>query len=273
MIQVWQPELLSSPAFFPIQTLLNDIKLKHPSTWPDLNAYNQLTTNKIITASGKTLRVIAQQPKSKVFEEGYEPRVYLHGELQTREQSWHDFFNWLMWLTFPKTKAVINKWQYHSLKNRLPTHLSQRTHLENLLTQFDEGGMIVASANSQLTHFLRDHEWHNLFWQQRDRLKKEMRFYLLGHALYEKLLQPYMGITANALIFEVDSGFIQKPLHEQTAWLDATCAAYIDNEAWCVGMKTLYPVPVLGIPDWHPENNSASFYENKNYFRSKKTIK
>jgi hypothetical protein len=272
MTQPWQPELLSSPAFFPIQVLLADFKLTHQNTWPDLRAYNQLAakqTHKITLASGKTLLAVPQQQKSKIFEEGYEPRVYLHGELQTREQCWHDFFNWLVWLTFPKTKAIVNKWQYHSLKNRLATHQPQRTHLENLLTQFDEGGMIVVSSNKSLIDFLKNHQWQDLFWHSREKLKNEMQFYLFGHALYEKLLQPYVGITGNALIFEVTPEFMQDTPQQQLKLLDTLCATYIDNDRWCVGMKTLYHVPVLGIPDWYAENSSANFYENKNYFRPK----
>ena len=38
------------------------------------------------------IRFVAQDTRSSDFDDGYEPRIYLRGEVQTRENSWHDFF-------------------------------------------------------------------------------------------------------------------------------------------------------------------------------------
>ena len=39
----------------------------------------------------------------------YEERIFRFGAVATRENNAHDLFNALMWLTFPQTKALLNR--------------------------------------------------------------------------------------------------------------------------------------------------------------------
>jgi hypothetical protein len=34
--------------------------------------------------------------------------------------------------------------------------------------------------------------------------------------------------------------------------------------------KNLYPLPLLGVPNWYDENKEKGFYENTSYFRPKR---
>jgi hypothetical protein len=260
--------LYSSPAFQPLHPFFPE-KWKERIDWPSLEEFNiVLEERAIFSAAGKKIKAVSQTKKSKNFEEGYEPRIYLQGELQTRLCSWHDFFNFMVWQTFPNLKAIMNKWQYISLKKRFP-HPSNRTHLENLLTQFDEGGMLVLSANVNLTQHLKNHAWKKLFLENRTLVKNKMRFYVIGHAVYEKLIMPYSTITAGALIFDVEKSLFEKDLTGQIHWIDKHCSKQIDDENWSTTIKKLQPVPIFGIPGWYAENEQEDFYNNTQYFRPK----
>src|SRR5579864_9284980 len=48
----------------------------------------------------------------------YERRVFERGEVTTRAGSWHDLFNALVWLSFPHTKAMINRVHVTELSRR-----------------------------------------------------------------------------------------------------------------------------------------------------------
>jgi hypothetical protein len=49
------------------------------------------------TASGRRLSFIAPQGDGV----DYEMRIWARGEVETRPANWHDFFNALVWLSFP----------------------------------------------------------------------------------------------------------------------------------------------------------------------------
>jgi hypothetical protein len=38
----------------------------------------------------------------------YECRIWETGEVETRPDNWHDFFNALVWLSFPQTKIAVS---------------------------------------------------------------------------------------------------------------------------------------------------------------------
>jgi hypothetical protein len=83
----------------------------------------------------------------------YEPRIFLKGEIPTRRNNWHDFFNALIWATFPKTKAALNMRHfiaYDEMIVSLPFQKTgkNRTREQDRLTLFDEGGAIVIKSGS-----------------------------------------------------------------------------------------------------------------------------
>jgi hypothetical protein len=57
------------------------------------------------------------------------------------------------------------------------------------------------------------------------------------------------------------------PLAEQMAALDAQVAAHIAAPDQLNATRDLVPVPLLGIPGWCNDNESAAYYEDTGYFR------
>ena len=73
----------------------------------------------------------------------------------------------------------------------------------DVLTLFDEGGVIVASSEPELGTLLREFKWKTLFWQRRDEVIESMRFYVFGHSIYEKGLAALQGHHRQDRIFDV----------------------------------------------------------------------
>ena len=70
----------------------------------------------MLTRGGAPLRFVEQGAKAAAFEDKYEVRIYLKGEVQVRAANWHDLLNALVWLTFPRAKAALNERHYHALE-------------------------------------------------------------------------------------------------------------------------------------------------------------
>jgi hypothetical protein len=266
---------LQSPLFAPLHPILADLDASNFPTLQDCNALLESSPLPITVQSGAPLRFVPQQPGKLPFEAQYEPRCFLKGEVPTRPYNWHDLFNALVWLTLPKTKAVINARHYHALMQVGVTDniesSSERGAVRDMNTLLDESGVIVAYANTysgiELAKLLREFKWKELFWQRRVQVRAQMGFYLIGHGLYEKALLPYIGMTGQGLLLAVEPEYFSWPPTQQLTYMDSLLASYLANPENCRSTLDLSPVPLLGVPGWAAENNSATYYDNTEYFR------
>lgn len=267
----WNPDFLAtSPIFFALQPMAASLTAIRDS-WPGLKDYQnvleQLPTP-INSLSDKKIQFVEQAAKAEYWQDDYEPRIFLRGEVQTRLENWHDFFQVLMWASFPKTKTMLNAKHYSAIKQRIENNPNskQRSALENALTQFDECGAIVVSSEEKLLQLVRNFQWQELFWQNRSRIVDHLRCFVFGHAVYEKALNPYVGLTTHSILFHVAEDFFHWPLTRQIAHLDDVSAqAFFDN--LYPTPKHFNPFPVLGMPGWDHDNQNESYYHNSEYFR------
>ena len=257
------------PLFEPLRPLLDSFR--GYAEWPGLEAYQQLLDNAatpLRTRHGATLKIVAQEGKPSHFEQHYAPRIYLHGEIQTRTENWHDFFQLLTWFIFPGTKAVINAIHIPRAKQRIESgELGRRTPMENMLSLFDEGGVVITSSEPTLLQLVRDFKWKELFWQRREELAGKFECTTFGHAMYEKALAPYLGMTANAILLVVDESHFARPLHARLADIDEQLAVLFTAGEQYRQPHDLNPFPILGMPGWHASNAVEAYYDNSNYFR------
>jgi hypothetical protein len=264
----WNREaLLRSPLFAPLHPALAELESGYFPSLDDCNALLAAHHPPIVVRSGAPLRFVAQQRGKLPFEAQYEPRGYLTGEVQMREQDWHDLLNALVWLTFPKTKAVLNARHYHALLEERASGHTRRGAVRDVNTLLDESGVIVVYADAELAELLCNFKWKELFWQRREQVMTSMGFYLFGHGLYEKALQPYMGMTGQGLILAVAPEFFGWSLAQQLAHLDGMLADRLAAPEHCRSTRDLTPVPLLGVPGWSADNDSAAYYDNTSYFR------
>lgn len=266
----WNREaLLQSTLFAPLHSIIAHLEAEGFPTPEKLNALLLSHQPAIAVQSGCELRFVEQGTGRLAFEAQYEPRCYLSGEVQTRADNWHDLLNALVWLTFPKAKAAINTRHYQALTElaALPETSSERGAVRDTNTLLDESGVIVAYADDELAGLLRSFQWRELFWHRREQVQASMGFYLFGHGLYEKALQPYIGMTAQGLLLAVEQEFFAWPQAQQRSYLDSRLADYLASPQHCRSTRELSPVPLLGVPGWSADNDCATYYDNTAYFR------
>jgi hypothetical protein len=266
----WNPQFdAGRPLFEPLRALFKPFR--QYDSWPGLDAYQQLLDGceePLRTKHGAILKIVPQEGRPDHFEQHYAPRIYLHGEIQTRTRNWHDFFQLLTWFIFPRTKAVINATHIPKAQRRIEGgDLGRRTPLENMLSLFDEGGVVITSSDPTLLQLIRDFKWKELFWQRREELATKLDCITFGHAMYEKALAPYLGMTANAILLEVDAGYFASPLADRLAYVDGQLATLFDAGEHYTQPHDLNPFPILGMPGWDAENEDEGYYDNSQYFR------
>ncbi len=218
---------------------------------------------------GLPLQFIAQEG----LPEGvpYEAHIGLTGEVPTRENL-HDFFNGLVWLHFPRTKARLNQLQFEQLHHRATSAGSSqyrvgnaRGKLRDAATIFDENAALLLTRKRSLTQLLRQHQWSEVFVDRREEFRSDCTVLLFGHALMEKLVAPYAAICAHC--FALDLPAAGQAVEPTLSDADSLCASTLDDT---LGTGDFFPVPVLGFPGWWSDQ-SAEFYSNAAVFRPKRT--
>jgi hypothetical protein len=272
VLQPWTPDFVTlSPIFSPLTPWAEKFS-QFNEDWPELNDYQSILDElpqPILTQSGQALKIVEQDGKPGHFSEHYAPRIYLTGEIQTRTENWHDFFQFLTWFMFPKTKAVINAIHIPAAQSRIEkeSDLGQRSPIENMLSLFDEGGAVILCSDNSLLDLIREFKWKELFWQRREELQSKLKIITFGHALYEKGLSPYVGMTANCILLNVDEALLNKSNNEHLDWIDLKLSELFSEGNKYTKPKDLAPFPLLGLPGWDVNNESESYYDNVNYFR------
>ncbi len=266
----WAPDFYTqSPIFDPIRSIA-----EHFSgflSWPALEDYQRLLDAHppIRTHYGAALRIVPQEGRPGNFEQHYAPRIYLSGEIQTRTCNWHDFFQLLTWFVFPRSKATINAIHIPRAKERLASGVApgRRTSIENTLSLFDEGGAVIVSSEPSLLQLVREFRWKALFWERRDELVDSFDCVTFGHAMYEKALAPYLGMTANTILIDADGEYFKLDRAARLAWIDEKLTAILKQGELYRQPRDLQPFPILGMPGWDPANDIKAYYDNTDYFR------
>jgi hypothetical protein len=254
-------ERFGHPAFHSIQGALSALGDEH---WPTLDELNALAQGKR-NFRDLPLRFVAPGGEDASARH-YERCIATQGLIATR-QSWHDLFNATVWLTFPRAKAAISEMHSRIIEQRGDAERTMRSKQRDVLTLFDEGGAVIVSEDAQLLELVKGFGWKELFWRQRSAVAGRMRVYLFGHSLFEKMLAPFIGITAKALCMEVSPGWLRQEHDAQVADLDARLAAHFSGQRNLESTRMLSPFPVLGLPGWHPRTNDEPFYDDQSYFR------
>lgn len=243
-----------SPLFAPLRYWLEQL----PPT-PDSAALTALAERfPVYGEKGQRIRFVSPQSDGLV----YECRIWETGEVETRRDNWHDFFNALVWLTFTQTKIALSASHVRAMTPAGEARGSTR----DALTHFDECGVVVLSSQPQLLEMLRRFEWKKLFVEHRAEVQSAMRFIVFGHATYEQLLKPFRGLTAKAVLHEVSEDWLNLPLADQLIAVDEILAADLDSGRY-QRPRDFQPLPLLGIPGVTPENEDPAYYDDTRQFR------
>jgi hypothetical protein len=246
--------LFSSPLFEPLRPWLDRLP---PA--PDTQAVAELAAQfPIITENGQRVSFVPPRPDGLV----YECRIWENGEVETRPDNWHDFFNALVWLSFPKTKIAVSA--AHMRAMQAPGEVRGMTR--DALTHFDECGVVVLSSRPDLLDLLREFRWKELFAERRAEVIRYMRFVIFGHATYEQLLKPFRGLTAKAVLYEVGEAWLQMDGATQLVAVDDMLAADLASGRYA-RPRDFHPLPLLGIPGVTPDSEDPAYYDDTWQFR------
>jgi hypothetical protein len=232
--------------------------------WPGLDDLNALAECQGIR-NARNLPIRFAYQAHKCSQREYEDGIHATGQVPTRQASWHDLFNALVWLAWPRAKAALNAVQHSALT---VLDAGRRGPVSDAATLFDESGLVLLAGDDSLAGLLRGKQWRAAFWEQRE-LWDTAHLYIFGHSLMEKSLTAAPGITGKCLFLLADT--LPDAAQAIPAWLDERVAG-----VWRSGAITrpdqLFPIPVLGVPGFDPANAGQAYYENASVFRSPRTL-
>lgn len=234
--------------------------------WPNVEVLDHVAMEsgrRIVNARGQRIRFVRNDDAAYAGH-AYEPLTYEQGQVRVRPINWHDLLNALVWMTFPTAKASINARHQQAIETEAG---AARSPVRDALTHFDEDGMVVLSADPALSQLLRDFAWKPLFCAHRAQVAQSMRFVPFGHALYDKLRAPFIGLTAKCIVFDVAPQSLAREREALRTQIDRLLGLYILDPAHLRAPREMHPLPVLGVPGWWPDNEDPGFYDNVDYFR------
>jgi len=242
--------------------------IRNDSLW--INGINDLFTRlKLTNHRGLPLSLIDQAALPQ--EVAYESFISETGQIPTRNNL-HDFFNALVWLTFPKIKQQLNALQASQIASQ--GIRKSRGSLRDAATLFDENAAFLVISNTPEGHeimsAIQQHEWFSAFIDQREKFGHHAELWLFGHALMEKLSAPYKSITAHAWTVLAPSNFFSMNDMNRKHWLDKHISNALQMQKDHVKEKPWFtPLPVLGVPGWWTDQDHE-FYADTKVFRPKK---
>lgn len=255
------PDTIANVLKTAMQQQVNHLEQPLPQTKPTHNQTPQ------------TLQFVSQNALPEG--EAYEQFIGTTGNIPTRDNL-HDLFNGSIWLTFPKTKAMLN--YYHMLEIAKQGISERRGRVRDTITVFDENGAVLVTADPNIGEALVDFDWQASLVKPRAKWDNptqpdnsaQAAVYIFGHALLEQLVHPRKPLCAHSIVIHVAQEFFTLSLAERMRYLDDKVSKYMDtllsNDD--VKPRQLAPLPILGVPHFWAENANTGFYEDRYVFRN-----
>jgi hypothetical protein len=242
--------------FEPLAPWLAQLSCTAPPSLESLDRFLQASAAPLVSGGGAPVRFVAATGARMA----YEARIFQTGCVPTRPGNWHDAFNALVWLRFPLIKAALNGRHVAARGGQ-----AMRGATRDAATLFDESGVIVACADASLAEGLRGHRWREVFVERRAELAHRLRFIVFGHALYDQMRAPYVGLCGKALFVALDEAALASP--RLLADLDRRIADRLADPAFLARPRDLSPLPLLGIPGVTDDNIDPAYYDDQRQFR------
>jgi hypothetical protein len=232
-------------------------------TWPPPAKFDELAASVPRDALVELPRFVAQERAALELAGGYEEHVAKLRRVPTRERNWHDFFNMLVWAHFPRTRWALNS--LHVDRSLGPVDpRNGRSPEQNVASQLDESGIVIASCDRELLRDLRELRFKRVFWQRRSAWLESARFWIVGHGSLESLLSPHPGLATKAVLLDLPRPPAAYDADELRLMVDERTARIV--EGWRGRAPRLDPIPLLGLPGF-ADNDRADLYDDPRYFR------
>jgi hypothetical protein len=198
-----------APYFRGVRAFLAQLDLPLPEdTFPGIPFYNELATRLAAVCPDvprlqffQAPHVPSRRKKSDLGIKRYEEEVIETGRVPMREEFWHDFFNNLSWLLYPRFKMELMKVSYQAYLKRRGID-QRRSTIEDFTTMTDEASVLLVTASGTTQPFI------------------------FGHALFESALFERVNITAMTLSFSLKED-LAPDLFTQYQQIDRAAAEWI----------------------------------------------
>lgn len=259
--------------------------VQHCGAFPSLDDLSALllsfSGDPILSGGGFPLKLVRQQRigrgvrRELGWRADYQMRIFFSGEVPSRPDNWHDFFNAWSWIFFPRSKAALNVRHFVCADETFGfpwrRNVGNRNAEQDFLTLFDEGGLVVVCSDDELWNLIKERRWSELFLEQRHRLKNEVVFLPLGHALFDCAVAGNPKIHASAIRVSIDPRVLSKSKgllsQEALALVDESLALELTQRHKYAHSSSLAALPVWGIPNWSSDSQTTAFYSDRTYFR------
>jgi hypothetical protein len=233
----WDPNFLRrSPWFWPLRAAATHFESYRD--WPSRDDLGWAYAALAQLTDAEPLRFAENVRKQDRFAGGglrperlYDGRISCAGEVPTRERDWHDFFNALCFMTFPRAKRALHRRQFQIFRQRVEPGVQRlpgaRTKEQDALTLFDEGGAVIAAQAEVYPQLVAasDSERFSLLQQLIDR--KQARVIPFGHALFEHLVEGLRCPGGSTRLIEVEALSVSDP--QLLAAVDRSLAALLSD--------------------------------------------
>jgi hypothetical protein len=193
--------------------------------WPPIELWNRLLPADLRRANalGTPIRFEVQtaRPASRRRREPlardslYEASVYTRGVVPSRPESWHDFFNMLVWAAFPRSRRALNARHYRCLERWVPERFDRlpnaRLREQDALSMLDEGSVLLvctAASTRTVNDVIARGDHPALHALIREGAARALIF---GHALYEHLVSSDAVVRAAPVVLPTEAPLTHTP--------------------------------------------------------------
>ena len=236
----------------PWRELLNAVR------WPSVAEIDVQLASCTHLFSGQRMRAAAQTPALLADGLHYESRTFQSGHIATREGSWHDLLNALIWLAHGDIKSALNARQVDDIERVGPR---QRTRGQCALTHFDEAGVVLVLREPSRLAAWDQHDWLSMF---AGLTSGDFAIAVIGHALLEHALVAEQTLVGKALVV-----LDERPQQALTECLPLL-AQSIHSGHVLADPQDLRPLPLMGLPGWHSLAGQQQFLESAPCFAAKR---
>lgn len=203
----WPGALLTSPVLRSVAPFA--ARLERFGDFPSVRELDEALRDRLAFAPGVTLEPqvkAARRRKPRPRDALYEVRIEEHRRLPTRERSWHDLANALVWAAFPRSKRALTARQHAILASRIGAavdRLPLRTREQDGLAMVDEGGLLVM-ARGELERIGAALDAGDEGRLARWAREGTVDLWVFGHALMEHAIGGDLEVRAYAIVLETD---------------------------------------------------------------------
>lgn len=218
----WSPDFFrKNDLFWPIADAAR--ALEGAPRWPDAAVLSSALPLPAPLAFERAITRPRRDRAPPAPSERYDARIVLAGRIPTRDRSWHDLLNALVWATFPDAKLALHQRQHRAIQSQLreDNHLpGRRTREQDAIAMLDEGGVVILRAATVSIAEATADDLSALI----DR--GDVRAAVFGHAIYERCVQePHGSVRAQA--FVAPDACDTRDLHASRRAIDAALAALL----------------------------------------------